>query len=120
MMTVTFGPYPTLARLLGLVAGLGMQVIAVGGALSVLLARWPQLYMALPWVGTGCALYLGWLWVRPGSVRSSCGGEPLAFGDVAALQFMNPRTWLISVTGATLLLPPALKQVLSGAFPGTI
>ena len=120
MMTITLGPYHAITRLLGIAAGFGIQLVAAAGAVALLLARWPSLYHALHWLGAGCALYLGWQRVRGSHAAGPTGAGPLSFWEVAALQFLNHRAWLISLTGATLLLPPDLEQVLTGSFPGTI
>jgi threonine/homoserine/homoserine lactone efflux protein len=106
-------------RLLGIAAGFGMQVVAVGGGLGMLLSRWPQLNIDLQWVGIGCAAYLGWKLLRSQQAGTG-GGEPLSFGEVAALQFLSPSAWLLSLAATTLFLPPPLQQVLSGGFPGRI
>ena len=107
-------------RHLGIAAGFGIQVLAVCAALGMLLACMPHLGSALQWIGAGCAVYLGWRLLRSRDVRAACGGAPLTFSEVAAVQFLNPRAWLTSLAAATLFLPPELEQVLTGAFPGRI
>jgi threonine/homoserine/homoserine lactone efflux protein len=106
-------------KFLGIAAAFGIQVIAMGGGLGMLLARWPQLDRDLQWLGIGCASYLGWKLLRSRHAGLG-GGEPLTFGEVAALQLLNPTAWLLSLATATLFLPPPLQQVLSGGFPGRI
>jgi threonine/homoserine/homoserine lactone efflux protein len=107
-------------RLLGIAAGFGIQVVAMGGGLGMLLARWPQLDSDLQWLGIGCASYLGWKLLRSRHARTGGDRQPLTFGEVAALQLLNPMAWLLSLAMATLFLPPPLQQVLSGGFPGRI
>jgi len=107
-------------KLLGIAAGFAIQVVAVGGGLGLLLARWPQLDIDLHWLGTACAAYLGGKLLHSRHAGTGGGGEPLTFGEVAALQFLNPTAWLVSVAAATLFLPPPLQQVLAGAFAGRI
>jgi threonine/homoserine/homoserine lactone efflux protein len=107
-------------KLLGIAAGFGIQVVATGGGLGMVQARWPQLDIDLQWLGIGCASYLGWKLLRSRHAGTGGGGELLTFGEVAALQLLNPAAWLLSLATATLLLPPPLQQVLSGGFPGRI
>lgn len=106
-------------KLLGIAAGFGIQVVAVGGGLGMLQARWPQLDIDLRWLGIGCAAYLSWKLLRSRQAGAG-GGEALTFDEVAALQLLNPTAWLLSLATATLFLPPPLQQVLSGGFPGRI
>ncbi len=107
-------------RLLGIAAGFGMQVVAMGGALGMLLSRWPQLDIDLRCVGIGCAMYLGWKLLHSRHAGAGGGNAPLSFGEVAALQFLSPTAWLLSLATATLFLPPPLQQVLTDGFPGRI
>jgi threonine/homoserine/homoserine lactone efflux protein len=107
-------------KILGIAAGFGIQVIAVGAGLGMLMARWPQIGIELRWLGAGCASYLGWRLLRSRRGSSRCGVELLSFGEVAARQFLNPVAWLISLVTGTLLLPPYLHQVLTCGVAGRI
>lgn len=105
---------------LGAAAVFGIQVVAECGGLAMLLTRWPQLYAALPCIGAGCLLYLGWQRLRQPGTASGTAGELATFWEAASLQFLNPKTWLMSLAAATLLLPLALEQILTDGSAGTI
>jgi threonine/homoserine/homoserine lactone efflux protein len=109
-----------LAPLLGAAAVFGIQVIAVCGALGLLLTRAPQLHLALQCTGGACLLYLGWQLLRQRSAGSASGAAFSTFGEAAARQFLNPKAWLMSLTAATLLLPAQWEQVLAGGYTGMI
>ena len=105
---------------LGATTVFGIQVVAVGGGLDILLTRWPQLYVALQCMGAGCLLYLGWQLLRQRGTASGAAGELVTFWEAASLQFLNPKTWLMSLAAATLLLPLQLERILTDGHVGTI
>lgn len=105
---------------LGAAAVLGIQVVAICGGLGIVLAHWPQLYVALQCAGAGCLLYLGWQLLRQHGQGSGSAGKLFTFWESASLQFLNPKTWLMSLATATLLLPLQFKQMLTDGYIGTI
>jgi threonine/homoserine/homoserine lactone efflux protein len=115
-----FGLRRTLPHLLGVSCGFGVQVAAVCGGLGVLFIRWPQLQMALKWLGAGYLLYLGWQLLRSRTGSAACAGKPLTFAAAAAFQFLNPKAWVMSLTAATLFLPPQLGQLLGSGYVASI
>jgi threonine/homoserine/homoserine lactone efflux protein len=117
---VHFGWHRALVPFLAAAAVFGIQVVAVCGALAPLLTRAPQLHNALQCTGAASLLYLGWRLLRR---RSPPGGSEVSFssfGEAAALQFLNPKAWLMSLAATTLLLPAPWQQVLAGGYAGTI
>lgn len=114
-----FGLRRALAPLLGAAAVFGIQVVAVGGGLGVLLARSPPLHGALRYTGAGCLLYLGWQLLRQRRAGCASGTQGNTFGE-AALQFLSPKGWLMSLAVVTLLLPAQWEQVLAGSYAGRI
>ena len=115
-----FGLRRTLPHILGVSCGFGAQVAAVCGGLGILFTRWPQLQLALKWVGAGYLLFLGWQMLRSGAAQSGSAGKPITFAEAAAFQFLNPKAWVISLTAATLFLPPQLGQVLASGYVASI
>jgi threonine/homoserine/homoserine lactone efflux protein len=111
-----FGLRRTLPHIMGVTCGFGTQVAAVCCGLGVLFTRWPQLHTALKWVGAGYLLYLGWQLLRARGAASGEAGKPVTFAEAAAFQYLNPKAWVISLTAATLFLPPQLGQVLATGF----
>ncbi len=115
-----FGLRRTVPHILGISCGFGAEVAAVCAGLGIVFTRWPQLHLALKWVGAGYLLYLGWQMLRTRSAQAGSAGKPLTFVEAAAFQFLNPKAWVISLTAATLFLPPQLGQVLGSGYVATI
>ena len=115
-----FGLRRTLPHILGISCGFGAQVAAVCGGLGILFTRWPQLQLGLKWVGAGYLLFLGWQLLRSRSGQAGSAGKPITFAEAAAFQFLNPKAWVMSLTAATLFLPPELGQVLASGYVASI
>jgi threonine/homoserine/homoserine lactone efflux protein len=115
-----FGLRRTVPHILGISCGFGAQVAAVCGGLGIVFTRWPQLHQALKWAGAAYLLYLGWQMLRAHSAQAGGAGKPITFLEAAAFQFLNPKAWVISLTAATLFLPPQLGQVLASGYVATI
>lgn len=111
-----FGLRRTLPHILGVSCGFGTQVAAVCCGLGVLFTRWPQLQMALKWVGAAYLLYLGWQLLRARGGAAGTAGKPITFAEAAAFQYLNPKAWVMSLTAATLFLPPQLGQLPATGF----
>jgi threonine/homoserine/homoserine lactone efflux protein len=118
--SANFGLRRALVPFLGAAAVFGIQIVAVCAALGPLLMRSPQVHVALQATGAGCLLYLGWRLLRQRSAIRSSAGAFISFGEAAAVQFLNPKAWLMSLAAATLLLPAHWEQVLTGGYTGTI
>lgn len=115
-----FGLRRTVPHILGVTAGFGVLVAAACGGLAVLFTRWPQVHIALKWVGAAYLVFLGWQILRSRGAAGSSAGKPVTFWEAAAFQFLNPKAWIIALTAATLFLPPDLGQVLASGYVATI
>ncbi|MGC1457856.1 MAG: LysE family translocator [Steroidobacteraceae bacterium] len=115
-----FGLRRTLPHIMGVTCGFGTQVAAVCCGLGVLFTRWPQLQTTLKWVGAGYLLYLGWQLLRARGGASREAGKPVTFAQAAVFQYLNPKAWVMSVTAATLFLPPQLGQLLASSYVTSI
>jgi threonine/homoserine/homoserine lactone efflux protein len=115
-----FGLRRTVPHILGISAGFGVLVTAACGGLGVLFVRWPQLHLALKWIGAAYLVFLGWQILRSRSAAAASAAKPVTFWEAAAFQFLNPKAWVIALTAATLFLPAQLGQVLASTFVATI
>jgi threonine/homoserine/homoserine lactone efflux protein len=100
-----FGFRRTLPHLFGISAGCGLQIISVCAGLGALFHHWPALQTVLQWVGAAYLLYLGWKLLGSGEVREGHATQPIGFWHAAAFQFVNPKAWIMSLTGVSLFWP---------------
>ena len=101
----TFGFRRTIPHLLGVAAGLAVELLAVCAGLGALFARWPALQDVLRWAGAAYLVYLGWHLLGGSSARKSAALRPVRFLEAAAFQFLNPKAWVMSLTAVSLFLP---------------
>src|SRR5690606_29051605 len=68
----TYGFRRTLPHLLGIAAGMAIQLVSVCAGLGALFGRWPHLQTILKWAGAAYLVYLGWrvLGAGPAQARS--------------------------------------------------
>src|SRR5215475_3274486 len=109
-----FGFRRTVPHILGIGCGFIVQLLAVCAGLSALFTRWPSLQSTLAWVGAAYLLYLGWQMLGHGQAESREAHRPVTFLQAALFQFLNPKAWILTVTAATLYLPPQLAPRRSG------
>jgi threonine/homoserine/homoserine lactone efflux protein len=103
-----FGFRRTVPHLLGIATGHAIQMIAVSAGLGALFATWPALQTLLQWVGAAYLVYLGWKLIRSGEVREGHAPQPVTFLQAAAFQFVNPKAWVMSLSGAAIFLPEGM------------
>jgi threonine/homoserine/homoserine lactone efflux protein len=107
-----FGFRRTLPHIAGISAGMLVQTALTCAGLGSLFAAYPVLHAVLRVAG---ALYLLVLaWKLAGSALADVNlARPLSFAQAAAFQAVNPKSWVKSVTLASVFMPPAL-DVASG------
>jgi threonine/homoserine/homoserine lactone efflux protein len=109
-----FGFRRTLPHILGISAGMTVQTIVTCLGLGSLFVAFPMLHNVLRVAG---ALYLLVLaWKLAGSAISDVSlARPLSFWQAAAFQAVNPKSWIKSVTIASVFMPTGM-----GIVPGTL
>ncbi|MDQ0454857.1 LysE family translocator [Rhizobium paknamense] len=100
---VNFGFRRTIPHMLGIGAGFLFLLLCIGFGMGALLTAVPVLYTALKVIG---GLYLLWIAWKIGSSRSlqteegAAGeGQPMGFFAAAAFQWVNPKAWVMAVSG---------------------
>ncbi|MFC4625380.1 LysE family translocator [Daeguia caeni] len=97
---VNFGFRRTIPHMLGIGAGFFSLLMAVGFGLGALMAAMPSIYVALKFTGGIYMLHLAWKIATArsiGDARSS--SRPLSFLQAALFQWVNPKAWVMAVTG---------------------
>lgn len=99
---VNFGFRRTMPHMLGITCGCVVMMIAIALGLGQVFARFPRLYAAMEIVSAAYLLYLAWKIAASGGLSIGAGNErPLTFFQAAAFQWVNPKAWMMAVTGAT-------------------
>ncbi len=93
-----FGMRRTWPHIIGIILGVIIQLVVVGLGLGVVFDVEPRLHIVLKIFGS---LYLAFLAAKIwGSkvVKDTEIGRPVRFYQAVIFQFVNPKSWLISVT----------------------
>ncbi|NJM34922.1 MAG: LysE family translocator [Rhodomicrobium sp.] len=94
-----FGFQRSVPHILGITIGFPVMFFAVGLGLGEIFTRYPQVHLALKYVGAAYLLYLAWRIAQAGhSDGAKTGGRPLTFLEAAAFQWVNPKAWMIAVS----------------------
>ena len=97
-----FGFARTLPALAGVAIGFTFLLLAVGLGLGAVLTTFPRIHAALKVLGCLYILFLAW---KVATARSIDGGsekksKPPSFLQATALQWVNPKAWVMAVTAA--------------------
>lgn len=104
-----FGFRRTVPHMLGIGAGFVLLLLGVGFGLGALLTAVPALHTALKVAGAGYLLYLAWRIAISRGMSSGTGtrSRPMTFLEAAAFQWVNPKAWMMAITGMALYTDPA-------------
>jgi threonine/homoserine/homoserine lactone efflux protein len=96
---VKFGFRRTLPHMVGITVGFSVMLVLVGLGLGQVFARFPEVYVALRYLGGAYMLYLAWKIATAGPIQEGeRGSRPLSFLEAAAFQWVNPKAWIMGVT----------------------
>jgi threonine/homoserine/homoserine lactone efflux protein len=108
-----------LSCLFGIVLGMGFMMFLVAFGLGQLVLEIPIVLQVLKWGGAGFLLWLSWKIATAGQGTSSISKNPVGFLGAAAFQWVNPKSWLVSVSAAgTYLQAEAGSPLLQSAYFG--
>jgi threonine/homoserine/homoserine lactone efflux protein len=102
--------------MLGISAGVIVQLVAVCAGLGAVFTRWPTLQVVLSWAGAAYLVYMGWRLLQSGLAQTRENARPITFVEAAIFQFLNPKAWVMSLTAAALFLPTELGVILGTAY----
>ena len=98
----TFGMPRSLPHILGVSVGFPVMFAAVALGAGEAFQANPVLSRALHWIGAAYLLWLAWhvATARPGTrADGAARARPLRFVEAAAFQWVNPKAWLVAVSG---------------------
>ncbi len=91
----------------GVVIGMGLMMFLVAFGLGNIVLASPWLILILRWGGAGFLLWLSWKIATAGRSDATTERQPLGFWGAAAFQWINPKSWLVSVSAVSVYLHPA-------------
>ena len=93
--------------LAGVVIGMGFMMFLVAFGLGNVVLASPGITLLLKWGGVGFLLWLSWKIATAGHSDATTDKRPLGFWGAAAFQWINPKSWLVSVSAVSVYLHPA-------------
>jgi len=106
--------------LLGVTTGMGLMLFLVPLGLGSLVLEHPLVLRALNWGGAAFLLWLSWkIATSSTGIESMPEGKPVGYLGAAVFQWVNPKSWLVSVSVAgTFLSAEAGSPILQAAILG--
>ncbi|TGQ42718.1 MULTISPECIES: LysE family translocator [unclassified Mesorhizobium] len=105
---VNFGFVRTVPHMLGIGIGFLLLLLAVGFGLGTVLTAFPVLHTGLKIAGGTYLLYLAWKIAMSRSLgaKSEVEARPMRFINAAAFQWVNPKAWVMAITGIAVYTDP--------------
>lgn len=106
---VNFGFRLTVPHMLGISCGFLVMAFSVGLGLAEVFTRLPWIYGLLKWAGALYMLYLAWCIANSAPPSDVAPGlrpaKPLGFWGAAAFQWVNPKAWVMAISGYSTYVP---------------
>lgn len=99
----------------GVVIGMGLMMFLVAFGLGNVVLASPGLLLLLKLAGVGFLLWLSWKIATAGHSEATAAKRPLGFWGAAAFQWINPKSWLVSVSAVSTYLHPTAGTVFTQA-----
>jgi threonine/homoserine/homoserine lactone efflux protein len=108
--------------LLGVTTGMGLMMFLVPLGLGSLVLKHPLVLKVLNWGGAAFLLWLSWRIATSSSrIESTPGRNPVGYLGAAVFQWVNPKSWLVSVSAAgTFLSAGAGSPIVQAASLGSL
>jgi threonine/homoserine/homoserine lactone efflux protein len=102
-----FGFVRSIPHMLGITVGFGVLLALCAAGVGSLVVALPSIHVLLKIFGSGYLLYLAWQ-LRRTAIRqdAAASAKPLSFIGAAMFQFVNPKAWVMAVSGSAAFLPP--------------
>lgn len=103
-----FGYRRTIPHLLGIGLGFPAMVAGVGFGLGGVFDAFPEVHVALRYVGSGCILWMAWKIATASGISQAKrqSGRPFTFLQAAAFQWVNPKGWVVAVGAISAFTTP--------------
>ncbi len=100
-----FGARRCLPFINGIMVGLTINLTALSLGFGAVLTAFPQIYFALKVVGFSYIVFLAYKIVRSTKSVDAKEATYIGFGRAIALQFVNPKAWIVGATLTSTLIP---------------
>jgi threonine/homoserine/homoserine lactone efflux protein len=100
----TVGMKRGLPSLFGVTLGMGLMITLVALGLGGLVIARPLVHRVLAWGGALLILWLAWKIATAGHHGAVAARATIGFWPAAALQWVNPKSWVVSATAASAYL----------------
>jgi threonine/homoserine/homoserine lactone efflux protein len=102
-----FGFRRALPQIFGQGAGVALQTYVTCLGLGSLFVAYPVLHQLLRLAGAVYLVYLAWK-LSGSALGAAREGKPLSFSQAVLFQAINPKSWVKSITLATVFMPVGL------------
>lgn len=107
--------------LFGVATSMGLMMFLVPLGVASIVLKHPIVLKALNWCGAAVLLWLSWKIAASGRRETATTAEPVGFAGAAVFQWVNPKSWLVSVSAAgTFLSAEGGGAVLQSAALGAL
>lgn len=103
---ILFGFLRSVPHMLGVTIGFAVMLALCAVGVGGLVMTVPSIHVILKVFGSAYLLYLAWQ-LRRMSFRQDedVRAEPMSFTGAALFQFVNPKAWVMALTGTSAFLP---------------
>jgi threonine/homoserine/homoserine lactone efflux protein len=103
---ILFGFLRTVPHMLGVTVGFGVMLALCAVGVGGLLMTVPSIHVILKVFGSAYLLHLAWQLRRMAFRQDEeTRAEPMSFTGAALFQFVNPKAWVMALTGTSAFLP---------------
>jgi threonine/homoserine/homoserine lactone efflux protein len=105
-----FGSRGALPVILGIQAGMFVQTILMCAGLASVFTAWPLAQQCLRIAGSLYLIFLAWK-LAGASVAQAQAPKAISFTQAATFQALNPKSWLKTVTMASVFMPASRNML---------
>ncbi|OGB22236.1 MAG: lysine transporter LysE [Burkholderiales bacterium RIFCSPLOWO2_02_FULL_57_36] len=104
---VIYGFVRSIPHILGVTFGFGILLALSAAGIGSLILLVPSIQVILKTFGSGYLLYLAWQ-LRSLAIRqdATASTRPMSFTGATLFQFVNPKAWVMAISGSSAFLPP--------------
>jgi threonine/homoserine/homoserine lactone efflux protein len=107
--------------LLGVTTGMALMMFVVPLGLGTVVLAHPLLLTTLKWAGAAFLLWLSWKIATAPASANTESVDPVGYLEAAGFQWINPKSWLVTMSAAaTFLTHPSEPALTHAAWLGSL